>query len=470
MKADRFFELLQNIDKKLIARAAKRRNNNKAIIIRMVAFAACLAIVVTGGVHIMLSRAPKVSALAVAEYPEQVPYPTADFKTDYELYKKQKAAWNENKFWEYDTDPTGNADYVKKLVSSLLEDDGKNKVVSPANIYFALAMLCETTNGNSQKQILDLLGRSDVESLRENSYILWRQMYSDDGHTTSILANSLWLNENCAKNYKQSTFDILKDKYFASAYSGDFTKEQYITTIRDWINEQTGGLLKDNVEKLNFSPETVMALVSTIYYKAPWQNEFIVSNTKRGLFHTANGDVGVDFMNCSSVGNVYYSDNFVSASKALEEGYMHFILPDEGYTVDDILKDEKALELISQNYSAVENKGVIVNLSVPKFDVSFDTDLAPSLKKLGVTDVFEMGKADFSPVGDVENMFISKAEHAARLKIDETGVEAAAYTAMGLCGGGIPDDEVDFVLDRPFIFVITGCDNLPLFVGIVNNP
>ena len=33
-----------------------------------------------------------------------------------------------------------------------------------------------------------------------------------------------------------------------------------------------------------------------------------------------------------------------------------------------------------------------------------------------------------------------------------------------------PKDEMDFVLDRPFLFAITGTDGLPLFVGVVNQP
>jgi len=33
-----------------------------------------------------------------------------------------------------------------------------------------------------------------------------------------------------------------------------------------------------------------------------------------------------------------------------------------------------------------------------------------------------------------------------------------------------PSSRVNFVLDRPFVFVITGIDGLPLFVGTVNNP
>ena len=31
-------------------------------------------------------------------------------------------------------------------------------------------------------------------------------------------------------------------------------------------------------------------------------------------------------------------------------------------------------------------------------------------------------------------------------------------------------NEMDFVLDRPFLFAITGYDGLPLFVGVVNQP
>ena len=52
---------------------------------------------------------------------------------------------------------------------------------------------------------------------------------------------------------------------------------------------------------------------------------------------------------------------------------------------------------------------------------------------------------------------------------DEEGVTAAAYTVMLMCGAGMPPmEEMDFILDRPFLFVITSRDNLPLFAGVVN--
>ena len=61
--------------------------------------------------------------------------------------------------------------------------------------------------------------------------------------------------------------------------------------------------------------------------------------------------------------------------------------------------------------------------------------------------------------------------HAARVAIDEEGVTAAAYTVMMEAGAAMPpDEEIDFTLDRPFVFAITSQDGLPLFIGIVNTP
>ena len=56
------------------------------------------------------------------------------------------------------------------------------------------------------------------------------------------------------------------------------------------------------------------------------------------------------------------------------------------------------------------------------------------------------------------------------VQIDEEGVKAAAYIELPGAGAAAPPEEiVDFVLDRPFLFVIEN-DNIPLFAGCVNNP
>ena len=83
------------------------------------------------------------------------------------------------------------ADFITKSVPVLLQGDGTgNTVYSPLNVYLALAMLAETTDGATQQQLLDLLGVADLESLRTEAEALWRANYIDDGQSASLLANS----------------------------------------------------------------------------------------------------------------------------------------------------------------------------------------------------------------------------------------------------------------------------------------
>ena len=58
------------------------------------------------------------------------------------------------------------------------------------------------------------------------------------------------------------------------------------------------------------------------------------------------------------------------------------------------------------------------------------------------------------------------------MKIDEDGCEAAAYTVLDVEATAMlgPEEEIDFTLDKPFVFAITGIDGLPLFIGLVNQP
>lgn len=87
-----------------------------------------------------------------------------------------------------------------------------------------------------------------------------------------------------------------------------------------------------------------------------------------------------------------------------------------------------------------------------------------------MTDIFDPTESDFSPMTEeVGALAINDAMHDARVMIDEDGCTASAYVTM-MDGTGAPDsaEHIDFVLDRPFIFVVTSEMGLPLFVGIVN--
>ncbi len=412
-------------------------------------------------------------ALAEASYPESAPYPDeakysgAKYETVYDAWSADRRARNA----AASSVEGALDDYVRAALPALLTAaDGKNAVCSPVNVYMALSMLAEVTGGDTRAQILALLGTDSIETLRRTAGNVWAANYQNDGAVTSILADSLWLSDRM--DYNSNTLAHLADSYYASAYRGEMGSEAFNEALRGWINEQTGGLLKDSAEGLSLTPETVIALASTIYFRAKWGSEFSKSATADGLFHAPDGDVTHEFMHETMESTYYAADNFVAVGKYLEgSGSMWFLLPDEGVTPEELLSDGGAVDFLLSRES-VESKYRIIDLSVPKFDVSADTDLSAALRALGVTDVFDTAKADFSPLtDDPDGIFLSQAKHAARVTIDEEGVVAAAYTVMAACGAAMPPDErVDFTLDRPFLFAVTGASGEILFAGIVNTP
>lgn len=420
-------------------------------------------------------------ALAKASYPETAPYPdetafidssTGELKDAfYDAYdawnKDRRSKWNQAAVYQDEL----KGFLVKSIPEFLSESEGENRIYSPLNVYLALGMLAELTDGNSRQQILNVLETDSIQDLRTQASALWNANYYNDGATTSILASSLWLNEDI--NFVPSTMEQLAKTYYASSYQGKMGSDQFNKALQSWLDEQTGGLLKDQAAGVELDADTILALATTVYFRAKWSYEFMEGNTSPDVFHASTQDITCDFMHQSDSRGYYWGDKFSATAQQLEgSGAMWIILPDEGISAEELLKDEEAMEFLLSNEDWENSKHLIVNLAVPKFDAASNLSLIPGLQALGITDVFDETVSDFSPTTqDMSGLFVSKAEHAARVTIDEEGCTAAAYTVMAVCGAGMPpEEEIDFVVNRPFLFAITGNDGLPLFVGMVNQP
>ena len=140
--------------------------------------------------------------------------------------------------------------------------------------------------------------------------------------------------------------------------------------------------------------------------------------------------------------------------------------------MDRLIGDEQVLQVLQEGASSPLAEYLLVDMAVPKFDVVSDRNLADGLKALGVTDVFDAEKSDFGGIltEQTDPVWVDQVQHAARVAIDEEGVTAAAYTVEILCGSGAPQQTLEFTLDRPFMFAITGPGETVLFTGVVENP
>lgn len=341
--------------------------------------------------------------------------------------------------------------------------NSENRVYSPISLYAALAMLTEMTAGETKQQVMELLGAADSETLRQTVCDLWMSVYLDDGRSVCRLANAAFLRENA--DVKQEAVDALVDWYYASTYRVPMGTAEADKAIAGWLNQNTGGLLSEETGNIRTDGNDLLRLYNTIYYKSSWRDAFESGRTREDVFTAANGaKQKTEFMHRTESGSYRKGDGYTAAPRSLNYGRMVFVLPDEGMTPESLLQRQGFLAELTGDYNAAE-----LVWSVPKFDVKSSTELNGVLQALGVTDAFDMAEADFAPLTD-NGAFLSSAMQAARVKIDEEGVEAAAYTEIVCADSAMMEvpPTVEMDLDRPFLFVIFDNSNVPLFVGTVN--
>ncbi len=344
---------------------------------------------------------------------------------------------------------------------------GENAVYAPVSLYLSLGMLTELTEGRTKEQVTELLGVSDSETLRQWTQSLWRQLYCDEKDSALWLGTAAFLNE--AMTFHKEPLEVLAEDYYASSYGLPMGTSGADKTIAAWLDQQTNDLLAEDTGAIKTKEIDLLRLYNTIYYKAAWRAEFSGGATEKDIFTAADGtEQRTDFMHISLAGSpVARGEGYRRASLYLKDGgEMTFYLPDEGVTVEELLQRENFLQEAED--LLVDTFEVRVNWSVPKFDLHDSLKLNDALQALGVTDAFDKAAADFTPLTDT-GAVVSSVMQAARVRIDEEGMEAAAYTEIIVeptAAEPPPCSEEEMNLNRPFLFAIWK-DGAPLFIGAV---
>lgn len=439
-KQEKIAQALDEVRDAHIEEAAKPKNSRTKWVLRLSAAAAAVAVMI----GVLLSPS-SISAEAIS-LPEQ--------RRDTGDYQTVRQARSEL------------TDFFAQG-SEIFLSDSENSIWSPINAFMGLCMVAELAEGESRQQILELFGAQDLQALRTYATNIWEFCYHD-GKEICTLANSLWLDDDVS--YDQQAMDDLAYYYYASVYRGTMGSKALNTAVAEWLDQNTGGLLKVSTKDIDLPASTIFALYSTVYLQGTWVDEFNKANNTDGIFYGYAGESTVTYMNDAlREADYYWGEHCSAVTLSLKNGTtMWFILPDEGYTTADVLAEGEYMQMICGDW---ENYGnYLVNFSVPKFDISYRLDLADGLREMGVTDVFDGKKADFSGITDTA-AYLSAANQSVRVVIDEEGVKAAAYIELPAPGASAPPSQIiDFVLDRPFVFVISGNADIPLFVGTVNQP
>lgn len=345
-----------------------------------------------------------------------------------------------------------------------------NWLVSPFSLQCALGMLSNGANGETHDEILYTLGLSQYSQEEVNAYFkkLIEGLHTVNSAITVKTANSVW--GNAGVSLKDDFQKMNIENYSAMVSQLDFSDPSAVDQINAWCNQTTEGLIPSILEEVN--PTATVYLLNSLYFKARWESEFAPEKTQEGYFNTSSGKVvKADFMQTQRMAAYVENEWFTSTSLSYQnDSYaMRLILPQPEISIDQVL------QALSESDENLWKNTILadINLKMPRFTLENKMDLTPTLQALGMKKAFS-GGADFSSMSDVAT-YISLVQQATRLKVDEEGSEGAAVTVIeGYLSDlmrPLPEEEVDFFLDRPFLFqIIESSTGIVLFMGQVGSP
>lgn len=356
------------------------------------------------------------------------------------------------------------------IARKLNESPSGNVSYSTISLMYALGMALEGANPQLRDKALGNLCEGSIR---------WDRIASDfrdaldliqaNPNAKCLIANLAAINTGHAVMTEGQDYESrLKDTFDAAVEELDFGSKDAASFLSDWICEKTEGKLKPRIE---LSPLALLALVNTLYLKASWKTEFDEGDTKPRMFHGPEGDFEARFM-CGTIYNVpvYFGWFHERIEFPLEGGFTcKLIKPRHGQTLDTLFYDSKYLE-------RALHEGIReyfdVHVELPRFEIRSSLDITSILSQLGFDFLFAIDGNGMRNLFDTP-VCVNSAKQETYLKVNEEGLEGAAYTIMAIVAGHhehIEQEKRDIVFDEPFIFSIEDDSGIPFFTGVVNEP
>ncbi|KAF0976091.1 hypothetical protein FDP41_004767 [Naegleria fowleri] len=402
-----------------------------------------------------------------------------------------------------------------------------NVVFSPFSIFMVLSMMLVGAQGHTQLELahaltLDYYQRQGSQVFNFNPHgdfaTSMSQLIDHSVNSSELsVANGIFTEQSF--KLSSSYMDTISNDFHSQLKSCDFVHhaEPERRSINQWVSNRTKNLINDLIPIGAITADTKLVLVNAIYFLGKWRIPFDKEDSFTGTFSQLkkSQDDTSSTLTVESVNVQYMSRHQVREFFGQNEKYkwlrrqyssqdfeMLFIVPKTSISLSE--QSEKEFEewvshQISLNAFPVTNSSegslTVKTLSqafdtsslmlrlvqIPKFKIEYENELSNVLKQapFNMTTSFEKLKANFTnmlskvSILREDRLWIDKIFHKAYLKVDEQGTEAAAATAGIIVGRTTSIDiepEIDFVLDRPFAFVLSHVPTQSvLFMGKVNH-
>ncbi|XP_019960973.2 serine protease inhibitor A3L-like [Paralichthys olivaceus] len=357
--------------------------------------------------------------------------------------------------------------HLYRKLAAHTDSQGKNIFFSPKSVSVALAALSVGARGETHQQLFSGLGFNSSELTQANVDEAFHALLDRANKMSQKDTNegtALFVDHDFTPH--PEFLDVLNKSYFTEGFNVNFTNTvESSNTINRYVAEKTNGKIDNLVDNLN--ADTIMFLISYIYFKGNWDTSFNPELTKKDEFMVdENTKVPVEMMNMKEDVDIYHDQNINTTVLHLpfnSSSSMLLLLPDDMATL------EKAIcpGFVTKWLKWMKSRRY--NIHVPKFSIKTSYMLNDVLIEMGMTDMFNE-HADLSGIAVGKKLVVSEVVHKATLDVDEVGATATAATGIKIMPMSFHHTPI-LMFNRPFMVVITDrVTEDTLFVGKIINP
>ncbi|XP_043250835.1 leukocyte elastase inhibitor-like isoform X1 [Colletes gigas] len=357
-------------------------------------------------------------------------------------------------------------DFTQAFHKELSITSEGNIVTSPFSIHMILSLLSHGAESETLDEMTVGLCHRNKDSIKEG-YATLIALLNELTNVKLYIANAMYIQDGF--ELQTEFLAVGSDVYKSSISKLDFKHNiDAAEKINAWVKKATNDKISNLVSSDDFDEDMKLVMVNAIYFNGVWLHKFDPKNTEKKTFHVTKTES--KFVSMMFSKRKYdYGELPTMGSRFIEIPYMN-----KDIVMTIILPTEKdGLLNLQNNFSwevlaNAERSHNEIELFLPKFKIEFTVDLENILRKLGLNTIFE-DNANFSGISSIP-LKVSKVLHKAVIEVHEEGTEAAAATAVQMRLRRMILMPEQFLVDRPFMFVIEYKPNkVPLFIGSVKD-
>ncbi|KAL6619998.1 hypothetical protein ACP70R_035137 [Stipagrostis hirtigluma subsp. patula] len=396
--------------------------------------------------------------------------------------------------------------FALRLAKQLAEGDGgsgsRNIVFSPLSIYAALALVAAGSRGATLDELLARPRRARRVRPRRGGARARRPV------RIGWAARRLRVRRLARQEGgPQASLPCGRRGILQGAHAADFKNKakKARKKINKWVSQSTNDLITEILPPDSVHSKTALVLANAIYFKGRWSKPFSKKCTEDRPFYRLDGShVRAPFMSSRKDQFIAKHDGFKVLKLPYKMKYSsskkksrHLWQEDDSHESDECNNSDEGAKFSICIFLPDTRNGLpglvdkmvsspsflwdhlprwrvkVSEFRLPKFKLSFSSEINGVLEAMGLQDAFDAGKADFFDMleGSLP-LVVEQVFHKAMIEVNEEGTEAVASTAVTMVKCCLSlSKPVTFVADHPFaFFVVEEVSGAVAFMGHVLDP